>query len=268
MDRDRVISRDGTPIAYTRAGAGPVLVLVGGGLDDGAENAPLVPELAGDFTVLNYARRGRGASGDTPPYALEREFDDLAALIAGAGGTAHLYGVSSGGALALEAAAAGVGGIDRIAVYEVPYNLRADWPPRWLRYRDELAEELGQGRLDAAFAAFLRVTGTPEQEIRAFLDSPAWPGLRDLVPSLAHDAACLGDGRPPVQRLARITRPVLVLTGGGHGPDAPEWVVGLDAAADAIAAGLAHADRLTLAGQTHVADPKAVADVLRRFLAG
>src|SRR3712207_5067507 len=113
-------SRDGTRIAYERAGSGPPLVLVGGGLDDGSENAPLVPLLARHFTVCNYARRGRGGSGDTPPYELRREIEDLDAIISELGGQAHVYAVSSGGALALEAAAAG-SAIDELVVYEVPY---------------------------------------------------------------------------------------------------------------------------------------------------
>src|SRR5918994_5056994 len=121
----RVTSNDGTSIAYDRKGTGPAVILVGGGLDDGSENAPLVPGLAEHFTVYNYARRGRGDSGDTLPYALEREIEDLEALIADAGGSAHLYGVSSGGALALEAAAAGIA-VRRLAVYEVPYMTTDD----------------------------------------------------------------------------------------------------------------------------------------------
>jgi Alpha/beta hydrolase family len=98
-----VTSKDGTTIAYERVGRGPAVILVGGGLDDGAENAPLAAELAGRFTVYNYARRGRGGSGDTQPYAVEREIEDIDALIAEADGSAHMFGASSGGALALEA---------------------------------------------------------------------------------------------------------------------------------------------------------------------
>lgn len=116
----RVTSNDGTTIAYDREGSGPAVILVGGALDEGVENAPLAPALAEHFTVYNYARRGRGASGFTEPYAVEREIEDLDALIAEAGGSAHLFGASSGGALALEAAAAG-SAIDTIAVWEVPY---------------------------------------------------------------------------------------------------------------------------------------------------
>lgn len=110
----QAISADGTTIGYDRlSDEGPVLVLVGGGLDDGTENVPLGTHLAGSFTVVNYRRRGRGDSGDTEPYAVQREIEDLAAVIDANGGRAHLFGASSGGALALEAAAAGLP-IDRI----------------------------------------------------------------------------------------------------------------------------------------------------------
>ena len=144
----RVTSNDGTTIAYDRKGSGPAVVLVGGGLDDGAENAPLVPALAEHFTVYNYARRGRGASGFTEPYAVEREIEDLDALIAEAGGSAHLFGASSGGALALEAAAAG-SAIDTIAVWEVPYAVGDDIRPRFEEYIADTRRAFGDRTLMA-----------------------------------------------------------------------------------------------------------------------
>jgi pimeloyl-ACP methyl ester carboxylesterase len=119
---NHVTSEDGTSIAFDRQGSGPAVILVTGGLDDGLENAPLATELARHFTSFNYHRRGRGDSGDTPPSTVEREVEDIEALIAEAGGSAHLYGVSSGGALVLEAAAAGLT-IDKVAVYDVPYSI-------------------------------------------------------------------------------------------------------------------------------------------------
>jgi len=261
------ISNDGTSIAYERAGSGPGLVLVGGGLDDGSENAPLVGELASDFTVLNYARRGRGQSGDTGPYAVEREVEDLAALIAEAGGSAHVYGVSSGGALALEAAAAGLA-IDRLAVYEVPYNLADDWPPRWAQYREELDALLAVDCRGEAVERFMRLAETPETTIAQARNAPFWPALEALAPTLAYDAACLGDGQPPTERLRTIRHATLVATGGAHDHDAAEWVRALAPAADAIAAAIPNAERHTLEGQGHVADPKVVARLLGRFFAG
>jgi pimeloyl-ACP methyl ester carboxylesterase len=146
---DRVTSNDGTSIAYERSGSGPPVILVGGGLVDPAtgragrwENAPLARELAERFTVINYDRRGRGDSGDSLPYAVERELEDIEALIAAAGGPAHIYGVSSGGALAIEAAAAGIA-IDRLAVYEVPYGVGDDASQRWREYLDDHAADVG-----------------------------------------------------------------------------------------------------------------------------
>ena len=153
-----VRSADGTQIAWQREGSGPAVVLVGGGLDDGSENAVLMPALAGEFTVYNYARRGRGGSGDTQPYVVQRELEDLAAVLDAAGGKAHVFGASSGGALALEAAAAGLP-IARLAVYDVPYSVAEDAVERWRAYRAELDEALAQGRMEGALAAFMRLGG-------------------------------------------------------------------------------------------------------------
>jgi pimeloyl-ACP methyl ester carboxylesterase len=247
-----VTSRDGTRIAYDRQGGGPALILVGGGLDDGAENAPLAAELARSFTVFNYARRGRGGSGDTQPYALEREIEDLEALVAEAGGSAHAYGVSSGGALALEAAAAGVA-LERLAVYEVPYSIEEDALRRWREYTERLP---GAGR-DEAIELFMRLAGSSEEGIAAARTSPMWPAA--LAHTLAYDAACLGDGLPPA-RFAKIGQPVLVATGGGA-----EF---FELAGDALAATLPSAERTVIERQGHVADPTAVTPVLERFLVG
>jgi pimeloyl-ACP methyl ester carboxylesterase len=259
----RVTSGDGTSIAYERSGNGPAVILVGGGLVDPVtgragrwENAPLATELAKRFTVYNYDRRGRGDSGDTLPYAVEREVEDLRALVAEAGGSAHLYGVSSGGALALEAAAAGVA-VQRLAVYEVPYFTADDALRRWRGYLEQLGPALAEGRRDDAVELFMRVAGAPEEGIVQARNSPMWPGLEAIAHTLAYDAACLGDGRPPTARLATITRPTLVATGGGADL--------FEQAADAIAAGLPQAQRRTLEGQSHVVDPKALAPVLERF---
>ena len=259
-----VTSRDGTPIAYERAGSGPALVLVGGGAADRSENAPLVPELARQFTVYNYDRRGRGDSGDTPPYAVAREIEDIEALIAEAGGSAHLFGVSSGGALVLEAAAAG-SAVDRLAVYEVPYNVADDWPARWSAYVETLQGLLAAGRRGDAFALFMRTAEIPEETIAAAREAPVWASLEALAPTLAYDAACLGDGQPPTARLATITQQTLVATGGAHEADAAEWVRALAPAADAIVAAVPNAQRTTFEGQGHVAEPKAIAPLLERF---
>jgi pimeloyl-ACP methyl ester carboxylesterase len=264
-----VMSKDGTPIAYEQHGSGSPVILVGGGLDDGSENAALAVELAQHgLAAVNYARRGRGNSGDTPPYAVERELEDIDALITEAGGTASLYGVSSGGALALECAAAGLA-VDKVVVYEVPYNMADDWPPRWRRYVEELATLLAADRPSDALSLFMRVTGASDEDIDGAQRSPFWPAGEALAHTLAYDAACLGDGQPPTDRLANVECPVLVATGeDAQHPGAPAWVRALEAAADAIAAAVRNARREIFEGQSHVADPAAVAPLLARFFAG
>jgi pimeloyl-ACP methyl ester carboxylesterase len=261
----QVTSKDGTSIAYDHQGAGPAVILVGGGLVDPVtgrpgrwENAPLAAALAGRFTVYNYDRRGRGDSGDTLPYTVDRELDDLQALLEEAGGSAHLYGVSSGGALALAAAAAGLPA-DRLAVYEVPYLVADEMVQRWRDYVEQLRAALAEDRRAQAVELFMWVAGA-EEDIPRARSSPMWPGLEAVAHTLAYDAACLGDGRPPSERLATVTQPTLVATGGGQ-----EF---FEQAADAITASLPHAHRLTLEGQTHLVDPKVLAPVLERFFGG
>jgi pimeloyl-ACP methyl ester carboxylesterase len=148
-----VLSSDGTPIAYERSGEGPAVILVGG-LVDRTENMPLAQALAEHFTVYIYDQRGRGHSGDTQPYNVRREIEDLGAVIALAGGSAHVYGASAGGALGLEAAAAGLP-IDRLAVYEVSYGI-TDGPEQWRQYISTLEGLIADGRRGDAFALFMR----------------------------------------------------------------------------------------------------------------
>jgi pimeloyl-ACP methyl ester carboxylesterase len=262
---NRVRSADGTPIAYHREGDGPAVILVAGGLDDGSENAPLVPKLAEHFTVFNYARRGRGDSGDTRPYALEREIEDLAALIAEAGGSAHLYGVSAGGGLVLEAAAAGVAA-GRMGVYEVPYCVTDETLGRAKEFVAELEPAIEEGRRGDALAAFMRFAGSSEEDIEAGRAHPMWAASEALAHTMVYDVACMAGYRPPTERLARITQPTLVATGGAQDPhltgSPPDF---FDLAADAIVASVPNTRRVVLAGQAHVADPKIVAEMLAEF---
>jgi pimeloyl-ACP methyl ester carboxylesterase len=249
-----VTSADGTPIAYQRDGSGPAVILIGGGLDDGSENAPLARELAEEFTVYNFARRGRGDSGDSSPYAVQREIDDIAAIIAEAGGSAYLFGASSGGMFALEAAAAGLP-VGRVAVYEVPYDTADDALQRAREYRAQLSVALIEDRRADAVGLFMRLAGSSEKDIADAMNAPYSPGLRDLAYSLAYDAALYGP--PPSNRLARITQPTLVATGGSNDY--------FEQAADTVAACLADAERQVIDGQGHVVDPKIMAAVLARF---
>jgi pimeloyl-ACP methyl ester carboxylesterase len=249
-----VTSADGTSIVYQRDGTGPAVILIGGGLDDGSENAPLAAELAKHVTVYNFARRGRGSSGDTQPYAAQREIEDIAALIEEAGGIAHLFGASSGGMFALEAATAGLA-IGRIAVYEVPYDTADDAFQRAQEYRDQLDVALGQGRRADAVSLFMRLAGSSDTDITDAMNSPYWPALEVLAHTLAYDAALYGP--PPVDRLATIAQPTLVATGGGNDY--------FEQAADAVATSLARGERQVIAGQGHIVDPEVMATVLARF---
>jgi hypothetical protein len=261
-----VTSSDGTSIAYDLQGSGPNVIMVGGGLDDGREHEPLAAWLATDFSVYNYARRGRGKSGNTEPYAVERELEDLEALLAEAGGTAHMFGASSGGALVLRAAAAGLP-INRLAVYDVPYCMDDETHQRAQEYVAKVGPAVAEGRLDDALELFLWLAGSAPEEISGMKASPYWPAMREVAHTLAAEAACLGDHRPP-KELARITRPALVVD-SGQSAGSP-GMSGLPEdffarAADATADLVPQAERRTLTDQGHVAAPDALGPVLKAF---
>ncbi|WP_282089891.1 alpha/beta hydrolase [Streptomyces tendae] len=254
------VSGDGTRIAYARSGRGPAVVLVSGAMSTGATMAPLAAELSGRFDVTVYDRRGRGESGDTAPYAVEREIEDLAALIEALGGEVSLYGMSSGGALALRAAASGLP-VRRVAVYEVPYAVDDAAVRAGAEYTERLAEALGQGRRGDAVELFLRHTGLGEEMIRGARQSPMWAGMESVAPSLAYDDAVLGDGRVPRSVISAINVPLLVLAGGAS--DA-WWHAAARAIADAAPEGAYD----TVDRQTHMVEPGVLAPVLAEFLAG
>ncbi len=261
-----VTSADGTPIGYDQLSSdGPAVVLVGGGLDDGTENIPLADHLIHGFAVVNYRRRRRGDSGDTQPYSVQREIEDLAAVINAAGGRAHVFGASSGGALALEAAAAGLP-IDRIAVHEVPYLIDEFLLTAWRKYRVELAAALEAGDPDEALRLFMRLAGSSGEGIAAAETAPVWTALRALAPTLRYDAACLGNGRPPAERLAAVTQPVLLTTGVTIDPHTAGLPIDFyTAAADAVAELLPDARRTTIEVAGHIADPAVVGPILAGF---
>lgn len=265
---EHVTSQDGTRIAYDKRGSGPAVVLVGGAAVTRSENAGLAEELADRFTTYNYDRRGRGDSADTAPYALEREFEDLAAVVGAAEGPVYLYGVSSGGVLALEAVAAGLP-VEKVAVYEVPFDMYDGAPERAVAYATDLRTLLAEGRRGDAFARFMRLAGSSEEDIAGARASEYWPGCEAVAPTLLYDAAVMGDNRPPADRFGRITRPVLVATGGASA----ESSIGgggsfFDNAADAVAAVLPNVERVSVPGQWHMVDPKAIAPILARFFTG
>src|SRR5438874_1999643 len=142
----KVISKDGTAIAFDRSGEGPATILVAGALATRSAEAPLAARLSPHFTVFAYDRRGRGESGDTAPYAVEREVEDLDALITEAGGSAFVFGHSSGAALALEAAIQLGEKVTKLAMYEAPYNDEREAKLAWRAYIHHLTELLAADR--------------------------------------------------------------------------------------------------------------------------
>ncbi|MFJ8444177.1 alpha/beta fold hydrolase [Kitasatospora griseola] len=257
-----VTSADGTRIAYRAVGEGPAVVIVDGALCHRAfgPSAGIADHLAAGHRVFSYDRRGRGESGPLDGYAPEREIEDLAALVAAAGGSAALFGLSSGGALALRAAGAGIG-VERVAVYEPPFSTTEEQLARFVAYRTGVTQDIAADDRAAAVARFMAFVGMPEPMIDGMRQSPVWTVFESVAPTLATDTEVLDGavGAPvPAERLAALTVPVLVLDGGLS----PESL--RDAARAAAAA--ANAEYRTLEGQTHEVAPEVLAPVLTEFM--
>ena len=182
-----VSSPDGTTIGYDKVGEGPALILVDGALSvhSAGGKSGLANLLAPQFTVYGYDRRGRGGSGDTLPYAVDREIEDIEALINQAGGQAFLYGHSSGGTLAMQAAVRLGGTVSKIAIYEPPHNDDPDAQEPWREYLGDLKQALAEGRQGDAVALFMRFVGTPEDQIEGMRRAPFWPSMEAIAPTLA-----------------------------------------------------------------------------------
>ena len=257
---DTVTSRDGTTLAFDRLGDGPPVVLVCGGSTDRMANAGLAAELASDFTVYNYDRRGRGDSGDTLPYAVEREVEDIAAMLDTAGGSASLYGTSSGAGLAMEAAARHLP-ITRLALWEPPYSVegRPDLPADTSAVYTELVEAGRRG--DAVEYFMATVVGLPPEFVAGARQAPWWAQQEALAHTLAYDAKIMGDYTLPVAVAKAISVPTIILDGGAS-------FGFLAATADALARLIPDAQRRTLEGQEHNVDPVVLGDALKEYLAG
>jgi pimeloyl-ACP methyl ester carboxylesterase len=261
---EQVRSRDGTSIAFERIGTGPPLILVGGALSDRTAARGLATALSERLTAVAYDRRGRGDSGDTPPYAVEREIEDLEALIGAVGGRASVFGHSSGGMLSLEAAAAGIA-IERLAVYEPPFIVDQTREPMPEDVAARLGDLVEAGRRGDAVAAFMTDgVGLAPEMVEGMRGAPMWPDLEALAHTLVYDMAVMGDtmrGRPlPADRWGSLTMPTLVLDGGVS----PEWQ---RSAARALAEVLPNATARTLEGQGHGAPEDVLAPVLLGFFA-
>jgi pimeloyl-ACP methyl ester carboxylesterase len=257
-----VTSNDGTTIAFDQAGAGPVVILVGGALSNRADATPVAMLLAPHFTVINFDRRGRGDSGDTQPYAVEREVEDLAALIATRDSSACVFGKSSGAALALEAAHRGVP-ITKLVLYEPPFIVDTTRQPIPADYMTQLGELASSGRGGDAVEYFMtNAVEVPADMVAQMRQLPMWPAMEAMAHTLAYDGAIMGEnmaGKPfPPGQWAAVTIPTLVMDGG----DSPLWMRN---AVQAVADVLPSARRLTLEGQTHAVDPNILASALIAF---
>ncbi len=254
-----VTSADGTTIAYEQLGDGPPIILVVGAFNDRSTTAPLAQALAPRCRVLNYDRRGRGDSGDTAPYAVQREIEDLDALITAAGGQAAVFGYSSGAVLALLAAAAG-SAITKLALYEPPFVVddSRPWPPTDLAQR--LAELVAAGRRGEEVELYqLEGIGLPEPVVIQLRQAPFRPGLEAIAHTLVYDAQITGDLSLPTELAASVAQPTLVLDGGAS------WEF-LRSAALALAAALPNGQHRTLPDQTHDINPEVTAAALTDFL--
>jgi pimeloyl-ACP methyl ester carboxylesterase len=258
------ISRDGTRISYDEVGQGPPLVLVGGAFNTRSfgPNGGLAPLLAERFTVINYDRRGRGDSTDTAPYSVEREVEDLEALIEEAGGSACVFGISSGAALALEAAHRGLN-IDKLALYEAPFVVDDSRPPVPDDYLERLEKLVASDRRSEAIRLFMREgVRVPAVFVAMMRFMPAWSKLKAVAHTVVYDAAIVDDyqkGKPlPAERWASVTMPTLVAVGG----KSPDW---MRHAMRELADVLPNAKHLTLEGQTHIVKPEALAPALVEF---
>ena len=255
---ETVTSADATTIAFDQIGSGTPLVLVAGAACDRAVDGPIAAGLASHFTVVNYDRRGRGDSTDTPPYAVEREIEDLEILLAAAGGSAVVVGLSSGGALAAHAAAAGLP-ISHLVLWEPPFRLDPDAQRAAREYGEQTRALLADGRRGDALELFMTMVGMPAEAIAGMRHSPYWAQGEKLAPTLAYDAAVMGDGSVPGDRFATITAATAVLTGGAS----PEW---FRAAGRAAAEAIPGATTRVLDGQTHDVAPDVLAAAVHEFV--
>jgi pimeloyl-ACP methyl ester carboxylesterase len=259
----KILSKDGTSIAVDRTGRGPALVFVDGAMCYRASgpSQPMAAALADHFTVFTYDRRGRGDSGDNGSYDVQREVDDLEAVIREAGGQAVVLGVSSGAALALEAASRGAA-ISRLALYEAPFIVDDSRPALPDDFVPRMTAALADGRRGEAVKMFMRVVGVPGIFITVMRLMPAWSKITAVAHTLPYDFAIVGPyqkGRPlPATRWSGATMPTLVMDGG----KSPKWMRN---ATRALAGVLPNATYRTLDGQTHMIKPRALAPSLIEF---
>jgi pimeloyl-ACP methyl ester carboxylesterase len=260
-----VISKDGTEIVYDKSGSGEVLILVAGALGYRSFHLQqhLAELLSAHFTVVNYDRRGRGDSGDTQPYAVDREIEDIEALIDAEGGSAYVYGVSSGAILALEAAERLSGKIPKLALYEPPLILDGSRPPLPQDYVEQLNAAISSGRRDQALEIFMtQALLIPAEYLAPMKSSPMWNDFLAVAHTLAYDGMISRDvmaGKPlPPGKWSRVSSTAVIMTGELSEPFFHE-------AANMLADRLPNGKCQTLSGQGHDVAPDAIAPALAEF---
>lgn len=254
---DHVTSADGTDIAIDRTGSGPPVILVCGGSVDRMSNAGLAEQLAPRFTVLNYDRRGRGDSGDAPPYAVQREIEDIDAVVGAAGGSAFLYGTSSGAALAMEAAIR-LDAVTKLAMWEPPF-LPEGVPKPPANTAQTFTDLVEAGRRGDAVEFFMaKVVGLPPEFVQGARQAPFWAQTEALAHTLAYDATVMGDYSIPTDKASWVKVPTIVIAGGADFPWMPET-------AQTLAAAMPDGQYRRLEGQGHDVDPTVLAPALVEF---
>jgi pimeloyl-ACP methyl ester carboxylesterase len=259
---DTVTSNDGTTIAFDRLGDGYPVIVVGGELCDRALTRPTAEELAKSFAVFNYDRRGRDDSGDNAPHAVEREIEDLEALIAQVEGTASVYGHSSGAALALHAAAAGLP-IAKLVLHEPPYTPDGD-EDRQRASRNEakhIKTLLDEDRRRDAVEYLMWGIGMPQEMVEVVSQDPR---VVAMAPTMAYDSEIMGDisrgGTVPAVLLDAVTVSTLVVSGGASSA----WMIDVGRR---LAESLPKGRHVILEGQEHVVPPEVLVPVLTEFFA-
>jgi pimeloyl-ACP methyl ester carboxylesterase len=252
-----VRSADGTSIAFERAGTGPALILVdaASGFRGFGPMGPLAELLSTSFNVYTYDRRGRGESGDTEPYAMEREIDDLAALITEAGGSAFVYGFSSGALLGVQAAVHGLS-IPKLALLEPPIGTDAEQATKPNPLAAELEALVAAGHRGDAVEHFQTSIGVPAEMVAGMRDAPFWPVMEGLAHTLVYDVTITQ--ATTLEDVAKVTVPTLVIDSQGSTGNLSVW-------ARAVVEALPNGTHRSLAGEWHGVAPEDLAPVLSEF---
>ena len=259
-----VTSQDGTKIAYDADGQGPAVIFVDGALNSRSFSlaAPIAKQMAKGFTVYTYDRRGRGDSGDTLPWSLDREIEDLDALIEAAGGSAYVLGLSSGALLVLEAAEKIGHKMKKLALYEAPMIVDDSRPPLGAANLEATKRLIAADKRDDALKRFMRSVEVPSVMLFLMRLMPAWKSVRKVAHTLVYDleiASPYQEGKPlPQNHWSHATMPVWVGVGG----KSSVWMTN---AQKALAEVLPNATLHVLPGQTHIVQPSAIAPELERF---